>query len=94
MGTAVVQGKDSTPVFDDQNGAIAPPRTTSRPLLLSSWIVPARRNSALTITPPLSVDGNAAWPFCPSHAKYNSSGITCLVVGIRVSSDIRQTIDH
>src|ERR1700730_7122106 len=28
------------------------PRTTSRPLVLSSWIVPARWNSALTITPP------------------------------------------
>ena len=25
MGTAVVQGKDSTPVFDDQNGAMRAP---------------------------------------------------------------------
>jgi hypothetical protein len=60
MGTAVVPGKDSTPVFDDQNGAMRAP-DDEPPFPLEVLDRACGRNSALTITPPLSVDGNAAW---------------------------------
>jgi hypothetical protein len=45
MRTAVVQGNDATTLFDNQNRAMWPADD------LSSWIVPTRRNSVLTITP-------------------------------------------